>query len=367
MPATVCLDMIVKNEAHVLERCLASVRPLIQAWVIVDTGSTDGTQELVRRVLADLPGELHERPWKSFGHNRSEALALARGKADYTLIIDADEELELPLDFRLPELVAEQYLLLHRLKSAPDMSFRRGTLVKSSLPWRYEGVLHEYITCDEPFRSEPLLGPVVWNHPDGARNADPVAKYAGDARLLEAALVDEPNNARYVFYLAQSYRDSNQLEKALAAYERRVALGGWVEETFYAALQIGVLGERLGWDDGRIAAAYLRAYQLRPVRAEALCALATYYRFTQKWALAELFARAAVAISRPADILFVDESVYRWRALDELAIASFYVGKTSESFALNQRLLESPELPAHERPRIEKNMSFSANAPDTRR
>jgi len=48
---TICLCMIVKNEAAVIERCLASVRPLIDTWVISDTGSTDGTQDLIR---ADL-------------------------------------------------------------------------------------------------------------------------------------------------------------------------------------------------------------------------------------------------------------------------------------------------------------------------
>ncbi|EHP44847.1 family 2 glycosyl transferase, partial [Cupriavidus basilensis OR16] len=94
----ICLNMIVKNEAPVIARCLASVKPWIDRWVIVDTGSTDGTQALVREVMGKLPGTLHERPWIDFAHNRNEALALARacseGHAradDYVLFIDADE------------------------------------------------------------------------------------------------------------------------------------------------------------------------------------------------------------------------------------------------------------------------------------
>ena len=93
MPQTVCLNMIVKNEVHVIERCLASVRELIDYWVIVDTGSVDGTPEVIAAALAGTPGELHHREWKDFGTNRTEALELARGKSDYVFIIDADEQL----------------------------------------------------------------------------------------------------------------------------------------------------------------------------------------------------------------------------------------------------------------------------------
>ncbi len=93
---TLCLCMIVKDEAPVIRRCLDSVRPLVDAWLVVDTGSTDGTQAIVREHMADLPGELVERPWRDFAHNRSEALALARPRGDYSLVIDADDALAVP-------------------------------------------------------------------------------------------------------------------------------------------------------------------------------------------------------------------------------------------------------------------------------
>lgn len=352
--------MIVKNESRVIERCFDSVRPFIHRWVIVDTGSTDGTQDLIRRRLADLPGELHERPWQDFGHNRSEALAYARGKSDYILIMDADERMEVPPGFVWPKLTADKYMLEHRHKDAPDSSWGLGTLVKASLPWRYEGVLHEYIACDEPHTIEPLPGPVVWGHFDSARNVDPLAKYANDAKVLEAALEKEPENARYAFYLAQSYRDSKQLEKAVEAYERRIALGGWDEELFYSAYQCGAILETLG-DWPRALASYVKAYELRPARAESLWACAVHYRVASAWGPAELFARAAAAIPQPDDTLFVDNSVYRWRALDELAIAAYYVGKRAESRALNERLLAEGHVPESDRPRILANLEFSKN------
>ena len=93
MTETICLNMIVKDERHVIGRCLESVKGLIDHGVIVDTGSTDGTPEFITETLAGIPGELHHRPWRDFGTNRSEALELARGTADFMLIIDADEQL----------------------------------------------------------------------------------------------------------------------------------------------------------------------------------------------------------------------------------------------------------------------------------
>ena len=75
--------MIVKNESPVIEKCLASVKGMIDYWVIVDTGSTDGTQQIIKNFMKDVPGKLYERPWVNFAHNRNEALDLARNKTDY--------------------------------------------------------------------------------------------------------------------------------------------------------------------------------------------------------------------------------------------------------------------------------------------
>ncbi len=196
---TVCLNMIVKNEAPVIRRCLASGRPLID-WLrtIVDTGSTDGTQDIIRDFLRDLPGELHERPWQDFAHNRSDALALARGHGDYVFVIDADEVLEIPASFALPTLTADSYDMRIGYNG---QSYSRKQLVRNALPWRYEGVMHEYITCDAARTEEFLAGPQTVPHRDGARARDP-GTYLRDAQLLEEALRADPENPRQVFYLA---------------------------------------------------------------------------------------------------------------------------------------------------------------------
>ncbi|MEP7276814.1 MAG: glycosyltransferase [Betaproteobacteria bacterium] len=354
MRASLCLNMIVKNEAHVIRRCLDSVRPFLSHWVVVDTGSTDGTQEIVRTHLRHLPGELHERPWRDFGTNRSEALVLARGRADYVLVMDADNVLHAPPGYAFHDLTADGYYVTHRYG---DVEFGMAILLADRLPWRYEGVLHEYATADVPHQVVPLDGPWVQMFHEGARSHDPDT-YLKDAAILEAALAKDPANARNGYYLAQSLRDAGEFDRALAAFRHRATMTGFAEETWHARYQAALLVERLQRPPAEIERAYLEAWNARPARAEPLAQLARWHRERGEWPLALLFARAAAATPRPPDQLFVEDAVYAWRALDEVAIAAWHAGARDEGRAAAQRLVAEAHFPASERDRIEKNLAW---------
>jgi tetratricopeptide (TPR) repeat protein len=362
----VCLNMIIKNEAHVIRRCLQSVLPFIDRWVIVDTGSTDGSQGLVGELMRSKPGELHERPWKSFGHNRNEALQLAAPGSDYLFFIDADETLMLPPgQERSPELqplTADGY---HLSCKYGGTTYARCALVSARLPCRWEGVVHEFLACDAAFRLQTLAGPQILVSHDGARSRDPNT-YLADAALLEEALVDNPTNARNTFYLAQSYRDAGQLEKSRDVYRRRASMKGWEEEGWYALYQVALLEERLGFDPALVAFSYLLAYQRRPARAEPLVRLARFHRLRKEFELALLYARRAAALPRPPDLLFVDDATYAWSALDELAVAASYTNAKDEGRTALTRLMEANEFPERERPRMLDNCRFYGMAPSSR-
>ncbi|MBS0396292.1 MAG: glycosyltransferase family 2 protein, partial [Proteobacteria bacterium] len=326
---TLCLSMIVKDEAGVIRRCLDSVRPLIDHWVVVDTGSTDGTQALVRAALADLPGELHERPWRDFAHNRSEALEFARPHADYSLMIDADDVLEVPPGYRLPRLTADAYYLEIE---HPPARYERLQIVRNALPWRYRGVLHEFLACEGA--GKPGRLPIRYRmHFDGARRRDP-ATFARDAAVLEAALATETDpllRARYTFYLAQSYRDGGQRERALELYRARAALGGWREEVYVSLLEAARLAEALARPETEVLEAYLEAARAGPHRAEALHGAARYCREKQRWAEGLRHARAGLRIAMPRQALFVEPWIYEWGLLDEFAIHAYWTGHYRES------------------------------------
>ena len=358
-----CLSMIVKNETHIIKECLDSVLKYIDYWVIVDTGSTDGTQDLIRSYFAEknIPGELHERPWLGFGHNRSEALALCDGKADWAWMIDADDYIE--GNFQFPTLNVPEELDAFALKfRRQDFVWWRTQIFRTGRSWKYVGVLHEYPTIenDQPKISKIEGEYAVVARTMGARNLNitPIEKYTKDAELLEKALLEEPNNIRYQFYLAQSYFDSQQWEKAEAAYIKRVQLGGWEEEQYYAAFRIGMCRglQNKPWIE--IQQAFLEAWELRPFRAEPLHQIAKVYRLMGHPRLGFLYAKMAAEIPFPQeDILFVSEDVYKYAILDEIGSTAFYAGKPHMGYAACKKLLAENRLPESEIARVQSNLS----------
>ena len=353
---TICLNMIVRNESHIIGELLDSMAPLVTTWVIVDTGSDDGTQEIIRGFFAErgIPGELHERPWRDFGSNRSEAMQLARGHADYIWTMDADDVL-----FGTPDLsnmTADSYKVPIKYG---DLFYQRRHVFRDGLPWRWVGVVHEYVTCDTPCTEELLPGDFwIQARTVGARSQDP-DKYLRDAELLLAEVHRNPDDGRSVFYLAQSYRDYGDLRSARQWYTKRAEMGGWPEEVFCSLLRVAECMASLDEPWPRVQDAYLKAWAYRPTRAEPLCAIATHYRSNREWQLGYFFAKEAAQIPLPADILFVRGRIYNITASDELAICASWLGKHEEAFAACQRLLARDDLEDAVRNRIVTNRNFA--------
>ena len=336
---TICLNMIVRNEARVIERCLNSVKRFIDHWVIVDTGSTDGTQNLIRQCLRDVPGELIERPWVDFAHNRSEALEFARGKSDYVFVIDADEVLVADDGFTLPQLTHDAYYL--KISSTP-ITFWRAQLIRNMPSWRYESAVHEYLAGPPTATYERLHGLWIDSRSDGWRAAQP-GVYQKDAEQLLRAHKEAPNDSRILFHLGQSYVAAGELKSALEYYQQCAAISVWPEEKWIALFQIAEIKNQLQREWPEVLAAYLDAYQYRPTRAEPLYRIAFHYRWTNSFDLAHMFLQKAVAIPYPQDdILFVEERLYRYVIKMALATCCYQLGQYEAGLRYCDELLQDP-------------------------
>lgn len=102
----ICLNAIMKNEAHLFRENNSMINTLVDKidyYIIVDTGSTDDSIELVRNFFKkhNVPGEIHEKPFVDFGTNRTHALRLCQKHTwiDFVFVMDIDDLFVGDVDF----------------------------------------------------------------------------------------------------------------------------------------------------------------------------------------------------------------------------------------------------------------------------
>ncbi|MGC4025478.1 MAG: glycosyltransferase family 2 protein [Mesorhizobium sp.] len=363
---TIGLNMIVKNEAKIILNCLASIRSLVDYVLIVDTGSTDGTQNLIRNFLqqSGLAGEVIEEPWRNFADNRTSALKALRqvSSVDYTLLMDADDILVSEPGFNPESFKSSLSADIYDLKIVHgNIYFFRPVLFRNALNFSFKAVLHEYLDAPPEVQSrQTATGIHIQTSAGGARSANP-NKYQDDAKLLEKALETETDPfliSRYTFYLAQSYRDCGAHELALKNYLQRAQMGYWDQEVYVSRWETANLMAALGKPFNEVVAAYETAIQIVPERAEAFHSASRYCRDHKRFNEGFEFAKRALGLSQPAG-LFIQPWVYDYALLDEYAVNGYWAGAYYESLNACLKLLESDKTPQDMRKRITANARFA--------
>lgn len=321
------LVMIVKNESHIIEDALASIIPIIDTYIISDTGSTDDTREKITAFFQrhDIPGHVFSDQWRDFGYNRTLALEHASKHARYGFMLDADDILQLPDSVdkkrfykQLERENADAYKVT-MVSEVDSVEYQRTQLFHLRKPWKYIGVLHEYPTLSRR-PGETVIPSLPWKVVSrrlGNRNRmDPIEKYRKDAQILLRALQEEPLNTRHMFYLAQSYRDAGEYESAIHWYEVRADFGGWYEEVYFSTYQIGQMYlENL--NNERDGVNYcMKAFKFHPKRVESMFTIAQYYTLKKKdFCTAYQFIQKIKDTPLPKeDVLFVTVSLYDYYA-----------------------------------------------------
>ena len=358
--------MIVKNESAIIRDTLENIiaHVPLDYYVISDTGSDDNTAEIIEKFFAEkgIKGEIHHDQWVNFAHNRNCALQHAQGKTDYVFIFDADDRFE--GNFVLPEeLTSDRYYLRMANSVTGANVYFRTLMFRNDGSFYWRGVLHEFVEQrKKTVVEQKIFGDYyVISGRFGARSNNP-QKYFHDAQVLEKAFYsqeDEDLKDRYAFYTAQSYRDADMYEKAIEWYAIRANLGGWSEEVYYSFLQIALLKIELNASLNEIQNLLLSTYEYRPQRAESLYHLARQLRHHNKARLAYIYATVAANIPLSKDILFVDHSVYEWKAKEELAISANSVGNYQLCHDLCVELLFNPAVPEPNRKLLLDNLKLA--------
>jgi glycosyltransferase involved in cell wall biosynthesis/SAM-dependent methyltransferase len=356
------LCMIARNETHVLRRCLDSALPLLDYILIVDTGSEDGTQELVRTYLKEknVAGEVIEEPWRDFAYNRNIALKKLREKngIDYSLMLDADQVVLLDPHCDVSGFKASLIHDIYDVKvHVENVEYLLPKLSRNRLEIIYRGIVHEFRECSSDCTRSTAIGFCIREIHDGNRSRD-IKKYENDAAILEQALLNEADPfliARYKFYLAQSYRDCGRAERAIQLYLECAELGFWDEEVFINFYYAAKLKEQFEAAPDEIIELYLRAHRACARRAEALHAAARLCRAVGNHKRGYDLVKQAAHIPYPQRGLFVEKWIYEYGILDELSVLAYWSGHYRESLDACLQLLEQGSIPDEQRDRVRQN------------
>jgi glycosyltransferase involved in cell wall biosynthesis len=328
MPKKIIFLSMIKNESRIIKRCIQSALAISDAICIADTGSTDDTVEVLKEHFKTIgkPATIYQHEWKHFGHNRTLSFLAAQDfcsrlgwdpNETYALLLDADMQLVVGPTFDKEALTTPGYKIVQR---AGSLEYFNTRFVKVGHPWKCVGVTHEYW---DGYNTDTIEKEKIYIQDvgDGGCKAD---KFERDVRLLEQGLVEEPNNPRYLFYLAQSYKDSKQLDKAIEFYKKRIEAGGWYEEIWYSMYVImklygekGMAPEMEQWG--------LKAYEYRKERAENLLYMTRWFRDRRQYHKAWFYYELGSRIKRPSDLLFIESDCYDHQFDYERAIIHDYV------------------------------------------
>ena len=359
-PDLLTLSMIVKDEEATIARTLRSVKPFIDRWVIVDTGSTDATREIIRAEMAGVPGELHDKPFVDFSTTRNEALDLAGTSTEFILWLDADDELENGKALRA-------FLARERGAQGPDreayyvrvrmgITFDSARLLRARSGWRFRGVVHEVLVhADRPAPIHRIADVIIQHHPAADAIERSRKRWARDVGLLEKAIADDPSDTRAAFYLANTLFWLNRYDEAEKAFIGRIALGGWREELYESRWTLAKIAAAQNRPWLEVQSKYLDAHLFSPHRAEPLHAIATHHDALKQHALTFLFARRGYELPFPKqDTLFVDEDVYTWKMADLVASSAFWIGE----FAIGEEAARKAARARLKDTRLQTNLEF---------
>jgi hypothetical protein len=271
---TVCLCMMVKNEAEGIQNALRSAAGLFDKALILDTGSTDDTVQIATDVLSDMriPSHVAQEtfePWDwATARNRSLELA-RRSDCDYIMLMDGDETFEPAGQVERPLITHDCMLFDYQ----QDISVPQPRMVRSWQPWEYRGRVHATLYCDEMRFAALTKTPMILHHGITRHYEE---KLLTDVETLREMLRDDPYNTRTIFNLAKALEGLGQIEEACSLFWRRAHMnGGAEEEGWYAQYKYGALtAEITSFELG--AYELLGAWRRRPTRADPLRALAQY-------------------------------------------------------------------------------------------
>lgn len=352
------LNFICKDESHVIGKMLESCKTITDLIVVNDTGSTDGTQDIIRKFGEDnnIPTYVFERPFDDFEKSRNHAIQKLKDVVTelgwdankvHGYWFDCDETIIIDTNFNKDQFVNDLYMINTYIG---QMKYTRNTFFKVSKPFRWYGPIHEFIVCDDKNITSGLAEGIKVDvqMTGNSWKGDIAAKYKSHAFVLEKYIDNNRQDPRWIFYTAQSYHDSassndnkeeneERLRRSMKYYKERISrVDGYAEEIYYSQYRVGTIMRVLEEPWHLTHQELLKAYSMDPLRAESIKTIIDYYMQMGEWHLAYVYTKFAKENFHgknpyPTRLLFVDEALYVWKLAEAHAATCFYTGRMDEA------------------------------------
>ena len=203
----ICYAMIIKNGGPLLEKVLNENLPFFDRWCILDTGSTDGTQDIIKRVLKDKKGTLYEEPFVDFKVSRNRCLDLAGKTCKFICMLDDTYTIRGNLRSFLNEVRGDQFSDSFSLMiKSDDTEYYSNRIIKSLTDLRYIHTIHEVITDQNNKNvTVPVEQAFIFDHRADYMEDRTNNRKQFDLQLLFKENEDYPDDPRALYYIAQTY------------------------------------------------------------------------------------------------------------------------------------------------------------------
>ena len=331
---TISLCIIVKNEEYTIGRCLDSVNGIPDEIVIVDTGSTDRTREIV----GEYTDRIFDFTWiDDFAAARN--FAFSQATMDYILWLDADDVLAdsdreqfLKLKENLDPLmdaVNMPYLLAFDQFGSVTFSLRRNRLVKRSKNFRWIGPVHEYLEV----YGKILNSDISITHKDMSTGDSDRNLKIYEKRLSNG----EAFSPRDLYYYANELFDHQFNNRAIEFYHKFLKTGqGWVEDNLAACGRLADCFHNIGEKDKELEY-ILKSFEYATPRAEFCCRLGLYFLIAEQYEQGVFWYKLATQLEKPIDSWGPKtESCWTWLPHLQLCVCYDRLGKHELAYEHNE-------------------------------
>lgn len=332
----VCVYAICKNEAKFARRWMASMSEADEIYVL-DTGSDDGTPQLLRSLGAHVTEEVIT-PWR-FDVARNRSLELVPEDADICVCTDLDEVFwagwrsKLEAAWRSDTLkVLYRYTWSFQEDSSEGVVFLTDKIhTRRGFSWKHP--VHEVLTWNgEKVSKGQAVGPLIVEGIQLDHHPDPNKSREQYLPLLELSVQEDPEDDRNMHYLGREYLFRGKLDACISTLKTHLSMPHAIWEAERAASMRYIAKAFLGKEDPEQARDwYLRAIAEAPHLREAYLDLAMLLYQQERWDGVLYFTSCALEIkTRPKT--YISEAA-AWGSLpyDLQTIAYYRTGRLEQA------------------------------------